>query len=92
MTECEYKMCDEDASEELLEQLKRIDGGLEEKKEQGTWKKLREKVKPAQAHIGLMVSLCVYCAVGGLVSWMKLKQMTANRMINETDVKSKSKA
>lgn len=86
MTECEYKMCDEEASEELLEQLKRIDGGLEEKAKQGTWKKLREKVKPAQAHIGLMVSLCVYCAVGGLVSSMKLKQMTAKGMINEMDV------
>lgn len=70
MTDCEYKMCDEEASEELLEQLKRMDGIHPENEQKtetlNTLK--RHKLKTAIGHVGLMVSLSIYCAVGGLVS------------------------
>lgn len=61
---------EEDASQELLEQLKKIDGecksdSLKDRFSKG-WKSL--KIKSALGHIGLLVSLSVYCAVGGIVS------------------------
>lgn len=63
---------DEEANEELLEHLKIIDAGIhvEPRPTLGTrlahaWKPL--KVKAALAHIGLMISLAVYCVVGGIV-------------------------
>lgn len=64
---------DEEANEELLEHLKIIDAGIiaEPRPTLSTrlanaWKPL--KVKAALAHIGLMMSLAVYCVVGGIVS------------------------
>lgn len=64
---------DEEANEELLEHLKIIDAGIIVKppptlraRLANAWKPL--KVKAALAHIGLMVSLAVYCVVGGIVS------------------------
>lgn len=64
---------DEEANEELLEHLKVIDAGInvEPRPTLGArfahaWKPL--KVKAALAHIGLMISLAVYCVVGGFVS------------------------
>lgn len=64
---------DEEANEELLEHLKIIDAGInvEPRPTLGArlaraWKPL--KVKAALAHIGLMISLAVYCVVGGIVS------------------------
>lgn len=68
-------MCDEEASEELLEQLKRMDGiHSDDDKPRSIGGKMKKiNWKSAVAHIGLMVSLSVYCAVGGLVS-VKLKQ------------------
>lgn len=61
---------EEDASQELLEQLKKIDGenekdNLKDRFSKG-WKSL--KIKSALGHIGLLVSLSIYCAVGGIVS------------------------
>lgn len=64
---------DEEANEELLEHLKIIDAGISVEPRPtlmarlaNAWKPL--KVKAALAHIGLMVSLAVYCVVGGIVS------------------------
>lgn len=62
---------EEDASQELLEQLKKIDGECEKrdnfKNRFGkAWKSL--KIKGALGHVGLLVSLSIYCAVGGIVS------------------------
>lgn len=62
---------DEEANENLLEQLKIIDSIQPEKKSicnrlSSTWKSV--KLKAALAHIGLMLSLSIYCVVGGLVS------------------------
>lgn len=64
---------DEEANEELLEHLKIIDAGINVEPRPtlmarlaNAWKPL--KVKAALAHIGLMVSLAVYCVVGGIVS------------------------
>lgn len=64
---------DEEANEELLEHLKIIDAGITVQPRStlrarlaNAWKPL--KVKTAMAHIGLMVSLAVYCVVGGIVS------------------------
>ena len=67
----------DDANTELLEKIKHLDvrvdngesgggtggGGLCQK---GCWKSL--KWKSALNHIGLLVSLSIYCGVGGLVS------------------------
>lgn len=66
-----------DASEELLQQLQQIDGTTERSGRRpgfflglwATWKSL--KLKAALGHIGLLVSLSIYCAVGGLVSELK---------------------
>lgn len=61
---------EEDANQELLEQLKKIDGDCEKDnlKNRSTkaWKSL--KLKGALGHVGLLVSLSIYCAVGGIVS------------------------
>lgn len=64
---------DEEANEELLEHLKIIDAGINVEPRPtlrarlaNVWKPA--KVKAAMAHIGLMVSLAVYCVVGGIVS------------------------
>lgn len=64
-------MKDEEASEELLEHLKVIDEINAERpslrsRTAKAWNKL--KVKSALAHMGLMVSLSIYCVVGGIVS------------------------
>lgn len=61
---------EEDASQELLEQLKKIDG---ECKQDSSLKSrfsqaYKSKIKSALGHIGLLVSLSIYCAVGGIVS------------------------
>lgn len=69
MPDCDYKMVDEEANEELLDQLKRMDSlhaNDDEPKGDSTMK--RYKLKKALGHMGLMVSLSIYCAVGGLVS------------------------
>lgn len=69
MPDREYKMVDEEANEELLEHLKKMDSmhaNDDEPKSTSTSK--RVKLKKALGHIGLMVSLSIYCAVGGLVS------------------------
>lgn len=63
-----------DANQELLQQLKKIDGECEKECEKESfkdrfskgWKSL--KIKSALGHIGLLVSLSIYCAVGGIVS------------------------
>lgn len=61
---------EEDASQELLEQLKKIDGECEKERFRDrfckAWKSL--KFKSALGHVGLLVSLSIYCAVGGIVS------------------------
>lgn len=61
---------EEDASQELLEQLKKIDGECKEDtfkdRFSKVWKSL--KIKSALGHIVLLLSLSVYCAVGGIVS------------------------
>lgn len=62
---------DEEASEELLEHLKIIDGINIERPSlksrlASAWRPL--KFKAAMAHVGLMVSLSIYCVVGGIVS------------------------
>lgn len=60
---------EEDASQELLEQLKKIDG---ECKQDSSLKNrfsqaYKSKIKSALGHIGLLVSLSIYCAVGGII-------------------------
>lgn len=63
---------DEEASEELLEHLKIIDGLSNTERLTlrtrlaNAWKPL--KLRAAFGHIGLMVSLSIYCVVGGIVS------------------------
>ncbi len=64
---------EEDANQELLEQLKKIDGECEKDSKDSfnsrfgkAWKSL--KLKGALGHVGLLVSLSIYCAVGGIVS------------------------
>lgn len=64
-------MSDEESGGELLEQLKKFDVHVPEKesfKERfiKSWKNL--KLKSAIGHVGLLISLCIYCGVGGLVS------------------------
>lgn len=65
---------EEDASQELLEQLKKIDGECEKEnfkdRSSKAWKSL--KLKAALGHIGLLVSLSIYCAVGGIVSTIEI--------------------
>lgn len=61
---------DEEADEELLKQLKAIDE-IQAKHScchrlNSAWKSL--KLRSALGHIGLMVSLSIYCVVGGIVS------------------------
>lgn len=64
---------DEEADEELLGQLKLFD----EIKKRSTfkhrfcrfWKSL--KLRSALGHFGLMISLSIYCVVGGVVSMSK---------------------
>lgn len=45
-----------------------------EKEEEGghKWKSLKEKVKSVLGHVGLFVALCLYTAIGGLVSRQNL--------------------
>lgn len=68
----------DEANENLLEQLKIIDSIQPERKSiysrlLKTWKSV--KLKAAIAHVGLMLSLSIYCVVGGLVSAsLKLKR------------------
>lgn len=62
---------EEDVNQELLEQLRQIDGAMPEKESLRVrilkaWKFL--KLKSALGHVGLLVSLSIYCAVGGIVS------------------------
>lgn len=64
---------DEEANEELLDHLKIIDAVINVEQRPtlrsrlaNAWKPLR--IKAALAHIGLMISLAVYCVVGGIVS------------------------
>ena len=61
---------EEDASQELLEQLKKIDGISEKECFKDRLKKAWNvlQIKAALGHLGLLVSLSVYCAVGGIVS------------------------
>lgn len=66
---------EDEANEELLEHLKIIDGINVEQPSlkcrlANAFKSL--KFKEAMAHIGLMVSLSVYCVVGGIVSTIHL--------------------
>lgn len=66
---------DEEANEELLEQLKVFDELSERptlrERFSNVWKSL--KLRAALGHIGLMVSLSIYCVVGGFVSSAKKK-------------------
>uniref|UniRef100_A0A1B0G8B3 Uncharacterized protein n=1 Tax=Glossina morsitans morsitans TaxID=37546 RepID=A0A1B0G8B3_GLOMM len=61
----------DDANIELLEKLKHLDVRLENTNKSNSlcksacWKSL--KWKTALNHIGLLVSLSIYCAVGGLL-------------------------
>lgn len=62
---------DEEADEELLPQLKLFNEIHKERKSfryrlRRIWKSL--KLRSAFGHIGLMVSLSIYCVVGGVVS------------------------
>lgn len=70
----------EDASRELLEQLKKIDVDSNGGKEPPFRKRLASackalKLKAALGHVGLLVSLSIYCAVGGLVSCLYFWKM-----------------
>lgn len=68
---------DEEANEELLEQLKVFDEMSERptlrERFSNVWKSL--KLRAALGHIGLMVSLSIYCVVGGFVSSAKKKTL-----------------
>lgn len=62
---------DEEADEELLEQLKAFNeinttNSSFRHRFCNAWKSL--KLRSALGHIGLMVSLSIYCVVGGIVS------------------------
>lgn len=67
----EFDSSDE-ANTELLEKLKHLDVRVENAESssglcrKGCWKSL--KWKSALNHIGLLVSLSIYCGVGGVVS------------------------
>lgn len=82
---------EEDASQELLEQLKKIDGECEQDRFKDrfskAWKSL--KLKSAIGHVGLLVSLSIYCAVGGIVS--VYRSIRIRKMMRwggfETDIK-----
>lgn len=63
----------DDANTELLQKLKHLDVRVESGEKQngglckpGYWKSL--KWKATLNHIGLLLSLSIYCGVGGLVS------------------------
>lgn len=63
----------EDASRELLEQLKRIDVDSNGGRPPPFRTRLAKAcetlhIKAILGHVGLLVSLSIYCAVGGLVS------------------------
>lgn len=65
----------DDVNTELLQKLKHLDVHVENGENSGAlsstktswWKSL--KWKAALNHIGLLVSLSIYCGVGGLVSF-----------------------
>uniref|UniRef100_A0A1B0APG0 Uncharacterized protein n=1 Tax=Glossina palpalis gambiensis TaxID=67801 RepID=A0A1B0APG0_9MUSC len=65
----------DEANIELLEKLKHLDVRLENTNKSNSlcksacWKSL--KWKTALNHIGLLVSLSIYCAVGGLTKYLK---------------------
>lgn len=69
-------MTDEDGKADLLEQLKELDrregddedlsGSSLRGKFKFYWTKF--KIKEALGHLGLLIFLCVYCIIGGLVS------------------------
>lgn len=66
---------DEEADEELLEQLKVFDEINTVRSSYrhrffNAWKSL--KLRSALGHIGLMLSLSVYCVVGGIVSMLNM--------------------
>lgn len=66
---------DEEANEELLEQLKVFD----EIKRPTFWQKFLNawkslKLRAALGHFGLMLSLSIYCVVGGIVSMSNVFQ------------------
>lgn len=76
-------MSDEESGGELLEQLKKFDVHVPEKesfKERfiKSWKNL--KLKSAIGHVGLLISLCIYCGVGGLVSIFLKNLLTGFKM------------
>lgn len=62
----------DDVNTELLQKLKHLDVRVENAESStglckpGCWKSL--KWKAALNHIGLLVSLSIYCGVGGMVS------------------------
>lgn len=65
---------DEEANEELLEQLKvfdeiNIERSTFKQRICSTWKSL--KLRSAFGHIGLMISLTIYAVIGGIVSMSK---------------------
>ena len=60
---------EDDANTELLQKLKHLDAHVENGEslcKTSWWKSL--KWKSTLNHIGLLVSLSIYCGVGGLVS------------------------
>lgn len=65
-------MSDDETGDELLEKLKQLDERDEVDsfgaRFMKAWKNL--KIKKGLGHIGLLVSLAVYCGVGGLVSFV----------------------
>lgn len=63
-------MSEEDGNKELLEQLRRIDVITQEEPIKNRWGRLWQSLKfrSALGHVGLFVSLSIYCAVGGIVS------------------------
>lgn len=73
-------MSDEEGKADLLEQLKELDRRDGEDEElsglRGKFKFYctKFKIKEALGHLGLLIFLCVYCIIGGLVS-------DANRLI-----------
>ncbi|XP_037044910.1 TWiK family of potassium channels protein 7 isoform X2 [Bradysia coprophila] len=60
---------EEDASQELLDQLKKIDGECEQDSLKDRFSKTCKslKLKGALGHIGLLLSLSIYCGVGGCI-------------------------
>lgn len=60
----------DEANTELLEKLKHLDVRAKAEEHTNCWKGCwkSSKWKSALNHIGLLVSLSIYCGVGGLVS------------------------